>query len=62
MVRLDKMNSSEFKQYLEYAIRHYAGEHVKAGNWNEKNRLVRRPMSLKSFYPKEKKLLIISCS
>ncbi|WP_432806565.1 GNAT family N-acetyltransferase [Mesobacillus maritimus] len=39
MVRLDKMNSSEFEQYLSHAIRGYADEHVKAGNWNEQEAL-----------------------
>ncbi|WP_432806714.1 GNAT family N-acetyltransferase [Mesobacillus maritimus] len=39
MVKLDKMNSSEFEQYLSHAIRGYADEHVKAGNWNEQEAL-----------------------
>ena len=33
------MNSSEFEQYLSHAIRGYADEHVKAGNWNEQEAL-----------------------
>jgi len=39
LVKLDKMNSSEFEQYLSHAIRGYADEHVKAGNWNEQEAL-----------------------
>lgn len=35
MVRLEEMNSHEFKRYLNHAVRNYADEHVKAGNWNE---------------------------
>ncbi len=34
MVRLDEMNTLEFKKYLSYAISNYATEHVKAGNWD----------------------------
>ena len=35
MVKLEKMNSHEFQQYLSFAIKNYADEHVKAGNWDE---------------------------
>ncbi|MCK6258181.1 GNAT family N-acetyltransferase [Fictibacillus sp. KIGAM418] len=35
MVRLEEMKSDEFQRYLSYAIKNYADEHVKAGNWNE---------------------------
>lgn len=35
MVRLEDMNSDEFRRYLSFAIKNYADEHVKAGNWNE---------------------------
>lgn len=35
MVRLEEMKSNEFQRYLGYAIKNYADEHVKAGNWNE---------------------------
>ncbi|WP_270182300.1 GNAT family N-acetyltransferase [Alkalihalobacillus sp. CinArs1] len=35
MIRLEKMKASEFQSYLKKAIKNYAGEHVKAGNWSE---------------------------
>ena len=35
MVKLQKMNSNEFQRYLSFAIKNYASEHVKAGNWDE---------------------------
>jgi ribosomal protein S18 acetylase RimI-like enzyme len=35
MIKLDKMNASEYQQYIRVAISNYAEEHVKAGNWNE---------------------------
>ena len=36
MIKLDLMNSREFQGYLTFAIKNYADEHVKAGNWDEK--------------------------
>ena len=35
MVKLEKMNSNEFQRYLSFAIKNYASEHVRAGNWEE---------------------------
>jgi hypothetical protein len=35
MIILDLMNSTEFSKYLSFAIKNYAEEHVRAGNWNE---------------------------
>ncbi|WP_346426804.1 hypothetical protein [Virgibacillus sp. YIM 98842] len=41
MIRLEKMNSIEFEKYLSFAIKNYADEHVKAGNWNEKDAITK---------------------
>lgn len=35
MVKLEKMGEEEFREYLEAAIRNYAGEKVRAGTWDE---------------------------
>ncbi|WP_101841837.1 N-acetyltransferase [Halobacillus sp. Marseille-P3879] len=32
-VRLDRMNSEEFQKYLSFAIKHFAEEQIKSGNW-----------------------------
>ncbi|MCP3027057.1 GNAT family N-acetyltransferase [Halobacillus sp. A5] len=32
-VKLDHMNSEEFQEYLSFAIKHFAEEHIKSGNW-----------------------------
>lgn len=34
-VTLEKMNSIEYKQYLSYAIKNFANEQVKSGNWKQ---------------------------
>jgi ribosomal protein S18 acetylase RimI-like enzyme len=34
MVRLVPMSQDEFAAYLEFAVDHYAQEHVRAGNWS----------------------------
>lgn len=34
-VRLEKMNSVEFQQYLSYAIKNFADEQIKSGNWEQ---------------------------
>ncbi|WP_077324165.1 GNAT family N-acetyltransferase [Virgibacillus siamensis] len=34
-VRLEKMNTVEFQQYLSYAIKNFAEEQIKAGNWKQ---------------------------
>ena len=34
-VRLEKMASNEFQRYLEYAVKNYADEHIKSGEWDE---------------------------
>lgn len=35
MVRLEKMTANDYQRYLNEAIKTYASEHVKAGNWDE---------------------------
>jgi hypothetical protein len=34
MVRLVLMTETEFQAYLEYDVRRYAQEHIKAGHWH----------------------------
>ncbi|CAH1226871.1 hypothetical protein PAECIP111891_06017 [Paenibacillus allorhizoplanae] len=36
MITLDLMNSTEFQDYLNSAIKSYAKSNVQSGNWNEK--------------------------
>ncbi|WP_378151385.1 GNAT family N-acetyltransferase [Chungangia koreensis] len=35
MITLKNMDSTEYQRYLNNAIKNYAAEHVKAGNWSE---------------------------
>ncbi len=39
MIRLQPMNETEYREYLDVAIANYAQEHVKAGRWNAENAL-----------------------
>lgn len=55
MVRLDKMNSREFEEYLKYAIKNYAGEHVKAGNWNEQEAISKSTKAYEELLPEGEK-------
>lgn len=41
LINLVKMSPSEFQSYLVYAIKNYATEHVKAGNWKEKDAIAK---------------------
>ncbi|OPH46753.1 GNAT family acetyltransferase [Paenibacillus ferrarius] len=35
MIKLELMNSTEFQEYLNSAIKSYANSNVQSGNWNE---------------------------
>jgi ribosomal protein S18 acetylase RimI-like enzyme len=48
---LDEMNSSEFKKYFNYAIRNYADEHVKAGNWDEQDSINKATKEFEKLLP-----------
>lgn len=34
-VRLEKMNTDQFQKYLSYAIKNFAEEQIKSGNWEQ---------------------------
>lgn len=55
MFRLDKMNSSEFERYLSYAIKNYADEHVKAGNWDEQEAISKATKEFEVLLPEGEK-------
>ncbi|MRG85921.1 GNAT family N-acetyltransferase [Salinibacillus xinjiangensis] len=55
MVSLDKMNSSEFERYLRFAIKNYANEHVKAGNWNEQEAISNATEEFENLLPEREK-------
>lgn len=55
MVRLDKMNSNEFEEYLRYAIQNYANEHVKAGNWPEQEAISKSTKAYEELLPEGEK-------
>ncbi|MDC3414160.1 GNAT family N-acetyltransferase [Aquibacillus sp. 3ASR75-11] len=40
-VRLEKMNSVEFQQYLSYAIKNFADEQIKSGIWEQQGSISR---------------------
>lgn len=37
MITLEKMDSSAFQSYLDFAIENYAAEHVRSGRWKEED-------------------------
>ncbi|WEG13235.1 GNAT family N-acetyltransferase [Pullulanibacillus sp. KACC 23026] len=55
MIRLDEMNASEFNTYLNYAIRNYADEHVKAGNWNAHESMSKAAKEFEQLLPEGEK-------
>lgn len=55
MVSLEKMNSNELEEYLSYAIKNYANEHVKAGNWNEQEAISKATKEFEELLPEGEK-------
>jgi ribosomal protein S18 acetylase RimI-like enzyme len=55
MVRLEEMKSDEFQRYLSYAIKNYADEHVKAGNWNEQEAFSKATQEFEKLLPEGEK-------
>ena len=55
MVRLEEMKSNEFQRYLSYAIKNYADEHVKAGNWNELEAISKATKEFEKLLPEGEK-------
>ncbi|WP_455675655.1 GNAT family N-acetyltransferase [Pradoshia sp.] len=51
MVRLEEMKSDEFQQYLDFAIKNYAAEHVKAGNWDETEAVSKAALEYEKLLP-----------
>ena len=37
MIKFETMSEVDYEDYLKAAIKSYAGEHIKAGNWTEEN-------------------------
>ena len=53
LIRLEKMSSSEFQKYLSFAIKNYADEHVKSGNWNEKDANIKAKEEYEKLLPQK---------
>lgn len=51
MIILEKMNASEFKQYLDYTIPNYAEEHIKAGKWEAHEALSKATEAFNTLLP-----------
>jgi ribosomal protein S18 acetylase RimI-like enzyme len=49
------MNSTEFQQYLNFAVKNYADEHVKAGNWNEEESINKATTEYNKLLPEGEK-------
>lgn len=49
------MDSIEFQQYLSFAIKNYANEHVKAGNWNEQESIEKATKEFEKLLPQGEK-------
>ena len=52
MIELIPMNQVELKEYLNVAIRNYASEKVKSGNWREEDAAERSEKEYASLLPK----------
>lgn len=55
MLRLVEMNSSDFERYLSFAIKNYADEHVKVGNWSEKEAIAKAKGEYEKLLPEKEK-------
>ncbi|WP_112180443.1 MULTISPECIES: N-acetyltransferase [Paraliobacillus] len=53
-VRLDQMNSEEFKKYLSFAIKHFADEQIKSGNWEPKEAFSKATQEYERLLPEGK--------
>ncbi|QDP42228.1 GNAT family N-acetyltransferase [Radiobacillus deserti] len=45
------MNASEYKRYLSYAVKNYADEHVKAGNWKQEEAMNKAAKQFEKLLP-----------
>ncbi|HLS09630.1 GNAT family N-acetyltransferase [Lentibacillus sp.] len=50
-VILKKMNSIEFQQYLSYAIKNFADEQIKSGNWEQQGAISKATEEHKKLLP-----------
>ncbi len=55
MITLDEMNTTEFHEYLSNAIKDYAEEHVRAGNWNEQESITKATKEFEMLLPEGEK-------
>ncbi|GAB4075229.1 GNAT family N-acetyltransferase [Barrientosiimonas marina] len=52
-VKLESMDSDEFQQYLEYAIKNYADEHIKSGDWGEQEAFSKAKKEFEELLPEK---------
>ena len=57
MIRLEEMNTDEFQRYLRFAIKNYAAEHVRAGNWDEHEAISRSAQEYEKLLPDGEKTI-----
>ncbi len=50
-VRLEQMNSEEFQQYLNFAIKHFADEQMKSGNWEPQEAVTKAAQEFEKLLP-----------
>lgn len=55
MLTLKNMDSTDFQRYLNYAIKNYAAEHVKAGNWSEEEAIEKSTNEYNNLLPEGEK-------
>lgn len=53
-VRLDQMNSEEFQKYLSFAIKHFADEQIKSGNWEPEEAISKATQEYERLLPEGK--------
>ncbi|UOR13835.1 GNAT family N-acetyltransferase [Halobacillus amylolyticus] len=51
-VRLEQMSSEEFQQYLSFAIKHFADEQIKSGNWEPQEAISKATQEYEKLLPK----------
>ncbi|MYL56771.1 GNAT family N-acetyltransferase [Virgibacillus halodenitrificans] len=54
-ISLEKMNATEFQQYLNYAIRNYADEHIKAGDREQEDAINKATSEFEKLLPENEK-------
>ncbi|WP_373894209.1 GNAT family N-acetyltransferase [Virgibacillus sp. CBA3643] len=50
-ITLEKMNAVEFKQYHSFAIKNFANEQMKSGNWEQREAMIKAKQEYEKLLP-----------